>query len=187
MPRLLSDATWWLINFWLPDFYRKEFGLTTSELAVPLAIAFLGSGAARCSQAWLSTRLLERGMECQPRAQERDARLGADRPATLPFVLALDSFWPVAIMMGVRDGGHQGFSLSIFSTITDVVPRAKVGRVTAFGAFMGNIGGAADSAGDRRGAGGGLGFTPLFIFALYPICWRLAGSTCCCPNIRRAE
>ena len=35
--KMLSDATWWLINFWLPDFYRKEFGLTTGELAIPLA------------------------------------------------------------------------------------------------------------------------------------------------------
>ena len=59
--KALSDATWWLINFWLPDFYRKEYGLTTSELAVPLAIAFFGSGAGALFAGWLSTRLLESG------------------------------------------------------------------------------------------------------------------------------
>jgi ACS family hexuronate transporter-like MFS transporter len=79
--------------------------------------------------------------------------------APLPLVLQLHAFWPVAVMMGVVMAGHQGFSLSIFSIITDVVPAAKVGRVTAFGAFMGNMGGVLikDAAGTILGAAGASG------------------------------
>ena len=104
-----------------------------------------------------------------------------------PFVLSLDSFWPVAIMMGVVMAGHQGFSLSIFSTITDVVPNAKVGRVTAFGAFMGNMGGVAISLITGRVLDAGFGFVPLFIFAASSYLVALAWFQWLLPVIRRPE
>lgn len=183
--KALSDATWWLINFWLPDFYRKEFGLSTTELAVPLAIAFLGSGAGALFAGWLSTRLLERGWSVN-RVRKSVMLVSALIVTPLPFVLALDSFWPVAIMMGVVMAGHQGFSLSIFSTITDVVPRGKVGRVTAFGAFMGNMGGVAISWITGLVLTAGLGYTPLFLFAAVSYLLALGWLHLLLPVIRRA-
>ena len=183
--KALSDATWWLINFWLPDFYRKEYGLTTTELAIPLAIAFLGSGAGALFAGWLSTRLLERGWSVN--RVRKSVMLGSALIVTpLPFVLGLDSFWPVAIMMGVVMAGHQGFSLSIFSTITDVVPRSKVGRVTAFGAFMGNMGGVAISWITGLVLTAGLGYTPLFVFAAASYLLALGWLHLLLPVIRRA-
>ncbi|MFH7168818.1 hypothetical protein ACHWGN_29375, partial [Klebsiella pneumoniae] len=26
--KILSDATWWLLLFWLPDFFHRQYGLT---------------------------------------------------------------------------------------------------------------------------------------------------------------
>lgn len=172
--KALSDSTWWLINFWLPDFYRKTYGLTTEELAVPLAIAFLGSGAGALFAGWVSTRLLERGWGVN-RVRKTVMLVSALIVLPLPLVLRLDSFWPVAVMMGVVMAGHQGFSLSIFSTITDVVPRGKVGRVTALGAFMGNVGGALIQLVTGAVLTAGLGFTPLFLFAAVSYLLALAG------------
>jgi MFS transporter, ACS family, hexuronate transporter len=162
--KAISDSTWWLMGFWLPDFYRRTYDLTTQELAVPLAIAFLGSGAGALLAGWASTRLLERGWSVN-RVRKTVMLVSALIVVPLPFVLALDAFWPVAIMMGVVMAGHQGFSLSIFSTITDVVPAAKVGRVTAFGAFCGNMAGAAITAITGQVLAAGLGFLPLMLFA----------------------
>ena len=162
--KTLSDATWWLINFWLPDFYRKTYDLKTEELAIPLALAFLGSGAGALFAGWISTRLLERGWSVN-RVRKTVMLVSALIVLPLPLVIQLNSFWPVAIMMGVVMAGHQGFSLSLFSTITDVVPRAKVGRVTAFGAFMGNMGGAAIAKITGLVLVAGIGYSPLFLFA----------------------
>ncbi len=80
--KALSDMTWWFINFWLADYYRKEFGLSTLELAIPLAIAFAGSGLGAFFAGWLSTRLLELGWSVQPGPQRRDAYLGSGGRAT---------------------------------------------------------------------------------------------------------
>ena len=107
--------------------------------------------------------------------------------APLPLVLELNAFWPVAIMMGVVMAGHQGFSLSIFSVITDVVPTAKVGRVTAFGAFMGNMGGVLISLVTGRVLDAGFGFAPLFLFAAASYMLALAWFQLLLPEIRRDE
>jgi ACS family hexuronate transporter-like MFS transporter len=184
--KALSDMTWWFINFWLADYYRKEFGLSTLELAEPLAIAFAGSGLGALLAGWVSTRLLERGVS--PNRVRKGVMLAsALLVAPLPLVLQLNSFWPVAVMIGVVMAGHQGFSLSIFSTITDVVPHAKVGRVTAFGAFMGNMGGVAISLVTGRVLDAGLGFVPLFLFAAMSYLIALAWFQWLLPNIRRHD
>jgi len=184
--KALSDMTWWFINFWLADYYRKAFGLTTLELAVPLAIAFAGSGIGAFVAGWVSTRLLEAGWS--PNRVRKSVMLAcALIVAPLPLVLELDTFWPVAVMIGVVMAGHQGFSLSIFSTITDVVPGAKVGRVTAFGAFMGNMGGVAISLVTGRVLDAGLGYGPLFAFAAASYLLALAWFQLLLPVIRRPE
>jgi MFS transporter, ACS family, hexuronate transporter len=184
--KALSDATWWLINFWLPDFYRKTYGLSTEDLAVPLAIAFLGSGSGALFAGWISTRLLERGWSVN-RVRKTVMLTSALIVLPLPLVLQLNSFWPVAIMMGVVMAGHQGFSLSIFSTITDVVPRSKVGRVTAFGAFMGNMGGALIQLVTGAVLTAGLGFTPLFLFAAVSYLLALTWLHLLLPRIERSS
>ncbi len=184
--KALSDMTWWFINFWLADYYRKEFGLSTLELAVPLAIAFAGSGLGALLAGWASTKALEHGWSVN-RVRKTVMLISALMVAPLPLVLALNSFWPVAIMIGVVMAGHQGFSLSIFSTITDVVPNAKVGRVTAFGAFMGNMGGVAISLVTGRVLDAGFGFVPLFAFAAASYLVALAWFQLLLPTIRRDE
>ena len=184
--KALSDTSWWLMAFWLPDFYRKTYALTTEELAVPMSIAFLGSGGGAFLFGWLSTRLLEKGWSVN-RVRKSVMLVSALIVLPLPLVLNLNAFWPVAIMMGLVMAGHQGFSLSIFSTITDVVPRAKVGRVTAFGAFMGNMAGAAISKITGIVLVAGYGFTPLFLFAAVSYLLALAWLHLLLPVIRRAE
>jgi ACS family hexuronate transporter-like MFS transporter len=131
---------------------------------VPLAIAFLGSGLGALFAGWISGRLIARGWAAM-RVRYTVMLVSALIVVPVPFVLQIDSFWAVAVMMGVVLAGHQGFSLSIFGTITDVVPRSKVGRVTAFGAFCGNIGGMAIVWITGVVLDEGLGYLPLFVFA----------------------
>jgi ACS family hexuronate transporter-like MFS transporter len=184
--KALSDMTWWFINFWLADYYRREFGLSTLELAVPLAIAFAGSGLGAFGAGWISTRLLERGVSPN-RVRKGVMFASALLVAPLPAVLMVGGFWPVAVMIGLVMAGHQGFSLSLFSTITDVVPHAKVGRVTAFGAFMGNMGGVAISLVAGRVLDAGFGFVPLFVFAATSYFLALAWFQWLLPVIRRPD
>ncbi|WP_344711430.1 MFS transporter [Sphingomonas humi] len=184
--KLLSDATWWLFLYWLPDFYRREFGLSGSSLAAAMAIAYFGSGGGAFLWGWLSTRLLERGWSVD-KVRKRVMLISALIVTPVPLVLNVDSFVVVAFMMAIVLAGHQGFSLSLFSVITDVVPRGKVGRVTAFGAFAGNLGGAAIAwiAGIVLTAG--YGYLPLFLFAASSYLLAFACISLLIPRIERVE
>lgn len=162
--KALSDATWWLFLYWLPDFYRREYDLSGTTLASAMAIAYLGSGGGAFFWGWLSTRMLERGWSVDT-VRKRVMLISALIVAPVPLVLQVDSFLLVAVWMAIVLAGHQGFSLSLFSIITDVVPRSKVGRVTAFGAFAGNLGGAAIAWIAGAVLTAGLGYLPLFLFA----------------------
>lgn len=184
--KALSDMTWWFINFWLADYYRKEFGLSTLELAIPLAIAFAGSGLGALLAGWGSSKLLGMGWSVN-QVRKTVMLTSALIVLPLPLVLQLDSFWPVAVMMGVVMAGHQGFSLSIFSTITDVVPNAKVARVTAFGAFMGNMGGVAISLVVGRVLDAGFGYMPIFLFAAISYLLAFSWFQLMLPRIERNE
>ena len=184
--KALSDATWWLFLYWLPDFYRRQYGLSGNSLASAMAIAYFGSGGGAFFWGWLSTRLLERGWSVD-KVRKRIMLVSALVVTPVPLVLHIDSFVLVAVIMAIVLAGHQGFSLSLFSVITDVVPRAKVGRVTAFGAFAGNLGGAAIAwiAGVVLSAG--LGYLPLFLFAACSYLLAYGWITLLLPRIERVE
>ena len=168
------------------DFYRRQFGLSGTSLASAMAIAYFGSGGGAFFWGWLSTRLLERGWSVDV-VRKRVMLASALIVLPVPLVLQIESFVVVAVMMAIVLAGHQGFSLSIFSIITDVVPRSKVGRVTAFGAFAGNLGGAAIAwiAGIVLTAG--LGYQPLFLFAAVSYLLAYAWLRLLMPQIERAE
>ena len=36
----MTDGIWWFYLFWLPDYLRKQFGMTTQELRLPTFIVY---------------------------------------------------------------------------------------------------------------------------------------------------
>ncbi|HCP63421.1 MAG TPA: MFS transporter [Hyphomonadaceae bacterium] len=184
--KAISDSTFWMMAFWLPDFYRKTYELTAQELAVPLAMASMGAALGGLTSGWISTRLLESGWSVN-RTRKTVMLVSALMVLPLPLVLHIESFWAVAVLVGVVLAGHQSFSLSIFSVITDIVPRAKVGRVTAFGAFSGNVGGALIQVVTGAVLTAQLGFGPLFIFGAMSYLVALSWLHLMLPRLRRYE
>jgi ACS family hexuronate transporter-like MFS transporter len=60
--KVLSDATWWLLLFWMPDFMNRQYGLTGVELGGPLALAYTGAAVGSLVSGTMATRLLSTGM-----------------------------------------------------------------------------------------------------------------------------
>ncbi|WP_183629198.1 MFS transporter [Novosphingobium sediminicola] len=162
--KVLSDATWWLLLFWMPDYFHRQFGLSGTGLAVPLAFAYGGAAVGSLSSGFVSARLLGRGVSVN--ALRKGVML-ASALCVVPVPLALGSHavWQAVAIMALALAGHQGFSTSLFGLIADIVPREKVGRVTGFGSFCGNLGGTAISKISGLVLAAGLGYAPLFGFA----------------------
>ncbi|MGK6325317.1 MFS transporter [Sphingomonas sp. DT-51] len=162
--KLLSDATWWLLLFWLPDFFHRRFGLSGVELGVPLALAYGGAALGSLLGGGVATRLLALGR--RPDAVRRGVMLAAALCVVpVPLALATASYSAAVALMALALAGHQAFSTNLFALIADLVPQQKVGRVTAFGSFSGNVGGVIISKVAGVVLAAGLGYLPLLLFA----------------------
>ena len=165
--KVLSDATWWLMLFWMPDFFHRHIR-SRRHRARPAARDRLYRRGDRLAglPARSRQRLLARGWSVNRDPQDDDA--GLRRCCVLPVSLVaadVNSYPLVVGLLALALAGHQGFSTSLFALIADVTPHEKVGRVTAFGAFCGNIGGVAISKIAGLVLTAGLGYAPLFAFA----------------------
>lgn len=162
--KFLSDATWWLMLFWMPDFFNRSFGLKGVALGPPLAIAYSCAALGALIAGVVTTRMIAKGYGIE-RVRKGALFVAAVFATPLPFADLAHQYWLAVALIGLVMAAHQAFSSSLFTLIADVSPPEKVGRVTSFGAFAGNIGGMviAKVAGVVLGAG--LGYLPLFLFA----------------------
>lgn len=162
--KFLSDATWWLMLFWMPDFFNRSFGLKGVALGAPLAIAYSCAALGALIAGAVTTRLIARGHDL---AKVRKGALfvAALFALPLPFADLVKDYWMAVALIGLVMAAHQAFSSSLFTLIADVSPPEKVGRVTSFGAFAGNMGGMVIAKVAGMTLAAGLGYLPLFLFA----------------------
>ena len=162
--KVLSDQVYWLLLFWAPDFFHRVFQVAQKDLGPPLAVAYLGSAIGSLGSGWISTRLLSQGRNLD-RVRKGVMLVSALMVTVAPLALITHNLWMAAGLLAVMLAGHQGFSVSIFSIIGDIIPKARVGKVTSFGALCGNLAGMAIVfvAGEILQAG--MGYGPLLAIA----------------------
>ncbi|MBO9623320.1 MAG: MFS transporter [Sphingomonas sp.] len=184
--KVLSDATWWLMLFWMPDFFHRQFGLAGTTLGPPLAVAYTGAAIGALVAGTIASRLLVRGRELD-RVRKGTMLVSALAVVPVPLALFTTELWVATAILALTMAGHQAFSATLFATIADITPGAKVGRVTAFGAFCGNLGGMAIVKIAGLVLAAGLGYLPMFLFAAISYLLALGWIQLLLPRIRRAE
>lgn len=162
--KALSDQVWWLLLFWAPDFFHRVFHLSVAELGGPLALVYSLAAAGSLAAGWIASRLLKRGLSINT-VRKGMMLVCALLVTPVPLALYLDNEWVAAGLLGLTLAAHQGFSVSVFSTIADIIPKARVGTVTSFGSLCGNLAGMGIVflAGEILTAG--LGYAPLLLIA----------------------
>jgi ACS family hexuronate transporter-like MFS transporter len=162
--KLLSDSTWWLLLFWTPDFLNRQFGLSGIAIGGPLALAYAGAAAGSLISGSVATQLLARGLPVD-RVRKGAMLVSGLLVLVLPLATRTQTPWQAAAILAMVLAAHQGFSTNLFALITDVTEKPKIGRVTAFGSFCGNIGGMTIVKAAGLVLTAGLGYGPLFVFA----------------------
>jgi MFS transporter, ACS family, hexuronate transporter len=186
LAKALSDSTWWLMLFWMPDFFHRQFGLEGTALGPPLAVAYAGAALGAIVAGMLASRLLVQG-HALDRVRKGTMLVAGLAVLPVPFALYSGSLWGATAIFALILAGHQAFSTTLYAVIADVTPRAKVGRVTAFGAFCGNLGGMAVVKIAGAVLAAGLGYLPLFLFASISYLLALGWIQLLLPRIRRVE
>jgi MFS transporter, ACS family, hexuronate transporter len=140
--KFLTDPIWWFYLFWLPDFLRKEYTLTSRELMWPTAIVYIISSFGSIGGGWLPLRLVNSGW---PVFKARKTSMLIYAFCVVPIVFAqyLGSvnMWLAVLIIGFAAAAHQAWSANIFTTVSDMFPKKCTASVTGIGGLFGGLGG----------------------------------------------
>jgi MFS transporter, ACS family, hexuronate transporter len=165
--KALTDQYWWFLLAWAPDLLHRHFDLDVRKEGAPLTLIFAAGAIGAFLCAWGAATLLRRGV---PAGRVRKGTMlvgglltGLLLIAPLPLSLAAHQLWVAVFLLAVTVAGHQFFSISLFSAITEVLPQSRAGQVTAFGALCGNLAGSGIVYAAGRELSAGVGYAPLLV------------------------
>ncbi|RZL00388.1 MAG: MFS transporter [Hymenobacter sp.] len=145
--KFLTDPIWWFYLFWLPDFLGKQYHLTGTAIALPVAAVYVLSSIGSVGGGYLPMGFIKRGM---PAFQARKMAMLLIAFCVFPIVFAQYlgqlNMWLAVLVIGIAAAAHQAWSANIFTTVSDMFPKRAVGSVTGIGGMAGGLGGIALSA-----------------------------------------
>lgn len=138
--KILSDPAWWFYLFWLGLFFNKNFGLSLTELGLPLIIIYTMTDIGSITGGWVSGALIKHGV---PIHKARKRTLFACALCILPVMMAphVSNLWIAVGVIALALTAHQAWSANLWTTVSDMFPKKAVGSVVGLGAAVGSIGG----------------------------------------------
>ncbi|MBC2668807.1 MFS transporter [Novosphingobium piscinae] len=139
--KFCTDAVWWFVLFWMPDFFNRQFAMGQGRLGWPIAIIFTLAALGALTSGALFPLLRARGFSVNA-ARKSSMLFYALVVLAMPLALVTANPWLAAVLIGLGLFAHQGFSTNIFGMTADIVPGTRVATVIAMGALAGNLSGA---------------------------------------------
>jgi len=146
--KFLTDGIWWFLLFWLPDYLKKQFGMTTQEVMWPTFIVFGIAIIGSVFGGSIPMFFMNKGWETY-KARMTAMLLIACAPLTVllaQYFGNVEHFGSNASILAVgviciAGAAHQAWSANLFTTVSDMFPKKAVGSVTGIGAAAGGLGG----------------------------------------------
>ena len=140
--KLLTDPIWWFFLFWLPAFLKEQYGLTGTQVSLPIALVYCMTTVGSIFGGWLPKRFMEKGMDAN-KARKTAMFIYALFPLTVLSAQYMGGFnmWYAVIIIGIAASAHQAWSANIFTTVSDMFPKRAIASVTGIGGMAGAVGG----------------------------------------------
>jgi len=146
--KFMTDGIWWFYLFWLPDYLKKQFGMTKHEVMLPTFIVY---GVAIIGSVYggsIPMTLIKKGMAVY-KARMTAMFIIALFPLTVlttQYFGNVGEFGKMAAVLAIATicigaAAHQAWSANLFTTVSDMFPKKAVGSVTGIGAMAGGLGG----------------------------------------------
>ena len=162
MGKFLIDPVWWMLLFWLPDFFKKTFDLGAgAAYSLVLATVYLLSDVGSVGGGWMSSRFMKMGWSIN---RARKVTMLVLAFCALPYLLVthIQSLWLATFVVGWVAAVHQAFSANLYTLPSDVFPRKAVGSVIGIGGMVGGIGGMIMAKGVGKALSTTLGYPAIF-------------------------
>jgi ACS family hexuronate transporter-like MFS transporter len=140
--KFMTDGVWWFFLFWLPKYMSAQYGMTATDMIVPLAVLYSMTMVGSIGGGWLPTWFLNRGADIY-HGRMRAMLIIALCPLVVLLAQPLGylGFWVPVILIGIGASAHQAWSANLFTTVSDMFPKHSVGSVVGIGGMAGGLGG----------------------------------------------
>ena len=140
--KFLTDAIWWFYIFWLPDFLESQYHIAGTQIAIPLAAVYTISIIGSVGGGYLPLKLIENGWTV---FNARKTSMLIYALCVIPILFAqyagsIHILYAI-IIIGFAAAAHQAWSANIFTTVSDMFPKATIATVTGIGSTFGALGG----------------------------------------------
>jgi len=145
--KFMTDGVWWFFLFWTPAYLKAEYGMSPSEVALPIGVLYTITVFGSVFGGKFPTFFINKGMN--PYAGRMRAMLII---AFVPLLVLLAqpfghisalgnfAFWVPVLLIGLGASAHQAWSANIFTTVGDMFPKSAVATIIGIGGMAGGIG-----------------------------------------------
>jgi len=137
--KLLTDPVWWFFLTWLPDLFKKKWGLDIKKSWVHLVTIYAIITVLSIAGGWLTGYLARRGGSSS-RARKTGMFIFACCVLPIFFVTQVGP-WPAVLLIGIAGAAHQAWSANLFTTTSDMFPKRAVASLVGVGGMAGSAGG----------------------------------------------
>jgi MFS transporter, ACS family, hexuronate transporter len=138
--KLFTDPIWWFWLFWVPDVLQRRFGMSLSQIVLPILIIYLVSDVGSVLGGWSSSALIARGFTVNA-ARKTVMLICALSIMPVLYAVRTHHAWVAVALISVAAAAHQAFSANLFTLPSDMFPRFAVGSVVGIGGAAGGLGG----------------------------------------------
>ncbi|MDF0605786.1 MFS transporter [Neisseriaceae bacterium TC5R-5] len=137
--KFMTDPIFWFFLFWLPKWLHDERGIQMSNIALPLVVINILATAGGMAGGYLPSLLMRGGLSA---ASARKLSLLICAVAILPILLvsSVSNLWLAVSLIGIAVAAHQGWSVNLYTSVSDMFPKQAVGAVVGIGCLVGSIG-----------------------------------------------
>jgi MFS transporter, ACS family, hexuronate transporter len=137
--KFLTDPVWWFFLIWLPDLFKRSYGLDIRGSWDKVAAIYATITVLSITAAWLTGRLALRGLTI---TRARKIVMLGSAICVLPLwiIPGLD-VWPAVLLIALAGAAHQAWSANLYTTVSDIFPESAVGSVIGLGSLTGAVGG----------------------------------------------
>ena len=137
--KFLTDPVWWFFLIWLPDYFKKKWGLDIKNSWVHLVTIYAIITVLSIVGGWFTGYLARRGWSVT-RARKTAMFIFACCVLPILFVTRVGP-WPAVLLIGIAGAAHQAWSANLFTTTSDMFPKRAVASLVGVGGMAGSIGG----------------------------------------------
>ena len=138
--KFLTDPVWWFYLYWVPPYLFDVRHMDLKQIGWMLPVIYLMADFGSVGGGWLSGFLMRRGW---PNGKARKTAMGLCAGLMPVAALAVLADGPVLAvgLISIATAAHQGWSANLYTTASDVFPKAATASITGIGGCFGGLGG----------------------------------------------